>query len=220
MTDYELAEIIIEESDEESEIKRELTTYEYVNDSRLCFTYFVGYEIAALLGYTNPNQTVRNNVSKCNQLPFKEYPGPKVPWLDPRTILISTGGACEILLKTRKLLTPDVVHLLKEFGIETTNKKCLTKEQQSLSEISTIFKIENPVFQHPVGNYILDMYFPEYKIIVECDEGNHSSYDPEKEAERVRYINTFLGIEDNNWVRFNPDEENYDIAKLVGQIYI
>lgn len=96
----------------------------------------------------------------------------------------------------------------------------MTKEQQSLSEISTIFKIENPDFQHPVGKYILDMYFPEYKIIVECDEGNHSSYDPEKEIERVQYINTYLNIEDDNWVRFNPDEEHYDIAKLVGKIYM
>jgi very-short-patch-repair endonuclease len=220
MTDYELAEIIVEESEDENEKNRELTQYYYFNDARLCFTYFVGYEITALLGYKNPIQTIKNSVSKCNRIYFRDYPGVKDPPLDPRVILISIGGACEILLKTRKLLTPDVVHMLKKFGIETTNKKCLTKEQQSLSEISTIFKIESHEFQHPIGMYVLDMYFSDYKIIVECDEGNHSSYDPKKEAERVRYINAYLDINDDHWVRFNPDEENYDIAKTVGQIYM
>jgi very-short-patch-repair endonuclease len=180
----------------------------------------VGYEITTLLGYKDQNQTIRKIVSKCNQLTFREYPGVKRPPLDPRTILITRDGACEILLKTRKLISPDVVHLLKKFGIETTNKKCLTKEQQSLSEISTIYKIESHEFQYPIGPYILDMYFPEYKIVVECDEGNHASYNPEKEAERIRYINAYLGIDDNHWVRFNPDEENYDIGKTVGQIYM
>lgn len=224
MNDYELAEIIIDESENDNEndkeeIKRELTEYTYISNY-IHFTYFVGYEITALLGYKDPNKTIRNNVSKSNQLIFREFPGPKNPPLDPRTILITIDGACEILLKTRKLITPDVVYLLKKFGIETTNKKCLTKEQQSLSEISTIFKIENHDFQYPIGQYIIDMYFSDYKIIVECDEGNHSSYDPVKEAERVRYINKYLDINDDHWIRFNPDEENYDIAKIVGQIYM
>ena len=217
MTD-QLSEIIIEYSDDEQE-DRELTQYSYISN-HLCFEYFVGYEIATLLGYKNTRSVIQQNVSKCNQLPFREYPGPRIPELDPRTILITRDGACEILLKTRKLITPDVAHILKKFGIETTNKKCLTKEQQSLSDISNVFKTEKHEFQHPIGSYVLDMYFTEYKIVIECDEGNHSSYSPKKEAERVRYINTYLGIDDNHWIRFNPDENNYDIAKIVGKIYI
>lgn len=104
------------------------------------------------------------------RLHFREYPGEKNPQLDPRTILITRDGACEILLKTRKLITPDVAYLLKEFGIETTNRKCLTKEQQSLSDISNVFKTYNHEFQYSVGTYLLDMYFPDHKIIIECDE--------------------------------------------------
>ena len=65
----------------------------------------------------------------------------------------------------------------------------------------------------------MDLYFPEYKIVVECDEG-HSNYKPEKEKERMEYINLSLGIDNGYWIRYNPDEKDFDISKVIGQIYI
>ena len=116
---------------EEKTLEREITTYSYI-ENHICYEYFVGYEIATLMGYKNHTQIIRNNVSKCNQISFRDYPGEKEPAIDPRTILITRDGAIEMMLKTRKLITPDVSHLLKKFGIETTNKMCLTKEQATL----------------------------------------------------------------------------------------
>lgn len=201
------------------EKERELTTYSYISN-HLCFEYFVGFEIVALLGYKNTQAVIRNSVSKCNQLLFREYPGVREPLLNPKTILLTRDGVVEILIKTRKLITPDVEHLLKQFGIKTTNKKCLTKEQNTLSDILKIFKIEKIEIQYPVGKYFLDMYFQEYKIIVECDELGHFDRDPVQEKERVDYINTFLGIDDTHWVRFNPDKQDFQISQLVGEIYM
>lgn len=194
-----------------------ITTYSYISN-HLCFEYFVGYEIAVLLGYKDPNQTIRNNVSKCNQLIFKDYPGVRKPSLDPRTILITRDGACEILIKTRKKISPDVAHILKRFKIETTNKKCLTKEQRTLSDISNVFKTEKIEDQFKIGPYFLDLYFPEYKIIIECDENGHSDRDPEKEQTRMDFINIKLGIDDGYWIRYNPDERNFDLSQVIGRI--
>ena len=221
MTDYEQTEFVIEyrvPDEEKAANEPDLTQSTYINDSRLCFTYYVGYEITALLGYKDPNQTVRANVSKCNQLSFREYPGIKEPPLDPRTILISTGGACEILLKTRKTISPDVIHLLKKFGIETTNRKCLTKEQQTLSAISIAFKTENMEDQYKVGKYYIDLYFPDYRLCIECDEEGHSSRRPSDERERMDFVNKELCIDDSYWIRFNPDEKDFDVIKVIGQI--
>jgi very-short-patch-repair endonuclease len=220
MTDYELAEFVIKysDSDEEKDAEPDLTQYTYINDSRLCFTYYIGYEIAALCGYKNPKSTVTKIVSKCNQLHFRDYPGIKEPVLDPRTILVSTGGACEILLKTRKTISPDVIHLLKKFGIETTNRKCLTKEQQTLSAISIAFKTENMEDQYKVGKYYIDLYFPDYRLCIECDEDGHSSRRPSDERERMDFVNKELGIDDSYWIRFNPDEKDFDVIKVIGQI--
>jgi len=213
MTEEQENEFIIEEEDED-----ELTMYSYISN-HLCFEYFVGYEIAALLGYKDTNKTVRNNVSKSNQLEFRDYPGVKKPKLDPRTILISRDGAIEILLKTRKRISPDVLHILKKFNIDTTNRKCLTKEQQTLSTITDVFKTEKFEDQFKIGPYYLDLYFTEHKIVIECDENGHADRKPCKEEERMEYVNLELDIDDSHWVRFNPDEKDFDIAKVIGKIY-
>jgi transposase/prophage antirepressor-like protein/very-short-patch-repair endonuclease len=197
----------------------ELTMYSYISN-HLCFEYFVGYEIAALLGYKNPAEVIKNNVSKCNKLEFREYPGVKIPELDPRTILISRDGAVELLIKTRKRISPDVLHILKKFNIHTTNRKCLTKEQQTLSALTNAFKTEKFEDQYKIGKYYLDLYFPDYKIVIECDENGHADRKPGKERERMDFVNKKLEITDDNWIRYNPDSEDFDISKVIGKIYI
>ena len=214
---YKIIKRETDDDEDEKHEKGELTTYSYINNG-YCFEYFVGFEITSKLGYKNAIQTLVN-VSKQNKLEFKDYPGVKKPKLDPKTILITRDGAIEILLKTRKRISPDVLHIFKEFGITTTNRKCLTKEQQTLSTITDVFKTEKFEDQYKVGNYYIDLYFTEHKIAVECDELGHSDRKPHKERERMDYINEQLDINDCHWIRFNPDEYNFDISKVIGQIY-
>jgi very-short-patch-repair endonuclease len=66
----------------------------------------------------------------------------------------------------------------------------------------------------------LDLYFPKYKIIIECDENGHADRHPEKEKEREDFVNQELGTTSANWVRFNPDDPFYDVAKVMGQIHL
>ena len=84
MENYEDFEIIIESSSDEEE-KKELTTYSYISNG-LCFEYFIGYEIASLLGYKNVNDVLIKNVTISNRLIFKDYPGIKEPPINPKTI--------------------------------------------------------------------------------------------------------------------------------------
>ena len=111
-----------DEEDKNSILKDDLTTYEYISNG-LYFEYFIGYEVAALLGYKNTKDVIIKNVSKSNQILFNDYPGVKKPKLQHNTILITRDGAIEILLKTRKRISPDVLHILKKFNIDTTNRK-------------------------------------------------------------------------------------------------
>lgn len=213
--EYDKAEIIfINDSEKDT---RQLITYSYISNY-MCFEYFVGSEICTHIGYRNPAEIVKNNVSKCNQLIFRDYPGVKDPELDPRTILITRDGVSEILIKTRKRISPDILYLFKKFGISTTNKKCLTKEQQTLSHIATAFKTEKFEDQYKVGKYYLDMYFTDYKIAIECDECGHFDRKPFDEKERMDFVNNELDITDLNWIRYNPDEYDFDIIKVIGRI--
>jgi very-short-patch-repair endonuclease/AraC-like DNA-binding protein len=218
MTSQEVEFVFISDSEPEEENNGELTTYSYVSNY-MCFEYFVGYEIASKIGYKNPAEVIKNNVSKCNQLIFRDFPGVKTPDLDPRTILITRDGAVEILLKTRKRISPDILYMLKKFGIETTNRKCLTKEQQCLLSITNTFKTEKFEDQYKVDCYYIDLYFPEYKILVEVDENGHKDRKPGDERQRMDIVNEILEIDDNHWIRFNPDEHDFDITKVIGRIY-
>jgi len=196
-----------------------LSTYSYISNG-LCFEYFVGYELTAMLDYKNTAQSVKNLVSKCNQLPFREYPGIKLPNLNPKAILITRDGVEEILLSTRKLITPSMKYILTKFSFNLTNNKKLSPEQQNLSFITNAFKIEEAIPQYPVGKYRLDLYFPKYKIIIECDENGHADRHPDKEHDREIFVNKELGITMDNWVRFNPDAKMFNIASVIGQIYL
>ena len=206
-----------EDDDEKKNDEDELTMYSYINNG-YCFEYFIGLQITSLIGYSNVTQAL-SNVSKQNKLEFRDYPGVKKPKLDPKSILITRDGAIELLIKTRKRISQDILHLFKEFGIETTNRKCLTKEQQTLSAIANSFKTEKIEDQFKVGSYYLDMYFPEYKIIIECDENGHADRKPYKERERMDYVNKEFDINDDYWIRYNPDEHDFDISKVIGRIF-
>jgi prophage antirepressor-like protein len=196
----------------------ELITYTYISNG-IYNEYFIGYQIISLLGYKNITQVLNSNVSKSNQLAFKDYPGAKYPKIDERTILITNDGVVEILLKTRKRISPDVLHLFKKFGIETTNRKCLTKEQQTISHIANVFKTEKIEDQFKVGSYYLDMYFTDYQIVLECDELNHRDRKPGDERDRMDFVNFELNINDTHWIRYNPDEYDFDIMKVIGRVH-
>ena len=222
MNEYQEIEFIDENGKvvSEKDELNDLMVYHYDVRHEFSEEYFVGYEIASLLGYTNTTKVILNNVSKCNQIVFKDFPGEKIPELQHNTILISRDGAVEILIKTRKRISPDVLHILKRFGIDTTNRKCLTKEQQTLSALTNTFKTEKFEDQFKIGRYYLDLYFTDYKIVVECDENGHSDRKPGDERERMDYVNEKLEITDLNWIRYNPDDKDFDISKVMGQIYI
>jgi very-short-patch-repair endonuclease len=208
-------EFIIESEDEDD--KSELTILSYISNY-ICFEYFIAYEISALLDYSSTSKCIQN-VSKCNQIMYKDYPGVKELKLDSRTVLLTRDGVIEILLKTRKVLSPDIKFILKKFHIDITNMKCLTKEQQTFNSITNAFKTEKYEDQYNIGKYYLDFYFTEYKIVVECDENGHVDRKPYKERERMDFVNNKLGIDDSNWIRYNPDEKDFDITKVIGKIY-
>jgi len=62
-----------------------------------------------------------------------------------------------------------------DIGVTIENIKFNSIEIETLQHIKTAFEGEEIVFQHITGNYIIDLYFPQYKIAIECDEDFHKS---------------------------------------------
>ena len=55
-------------------------------------------------------------------------------------------------------------------------------------------------------NYLIDFYFPKYKIAIEVDELGYNDGDQTKENKRQNNLKEYF---DYKLIRINPDEENF-----------
>ena len=116
-----------------------------------------------------------------------------------------------------------VVAFLREIG-ERPNYE-LPAEPKYLSIIEaavgnlTQYKRHYSVRIYKPGYYYLyeiDLYFPDLKIAVECDEYGHSSTPAYEDEFRQREIEQTLGCE---FIRFNPHEPNFNIGHCINRIF-
>ena len=74
-------------------------------------------------------------------------------------------------------------------------------------------KMEN---QYSVLGYKIDHYFPDYKLTIEVDEKGHKDRNIDHEIKRQKAIEKELSCQ---FIRINPDEENFNILKAINEIY-
>ena len=88
-------------------------------------------------------------------------------------------------------------------------------ENQTIGFIANTFNsIIEVKKQYKIGKYKVDLYFPDYKLIIECDENNHIDRDVISEKIRENYILS-LG---NTFIRYNPNIESFDLSNVIRDI--
>lgn len=89
-------------------------------------------------------------------------------------------------------------------------------ETQTIGFIANSFKdVIECTRQYRIGPYIIDLYFPAYKLAVECDEHGHADRDPEYEQTRHEYIES----QDITLIRFNPNDPTFDLSNVLREIH-
>jgi len=123
-----------------------------------------------------------------------------------------TEDAFEILKNSFNLRNRYIVDLnenVKQINIGM----CI--ENQTIGFISNVYSnMLNVKRQFTIGKYRADLYFVDYKLVIECDENNHNDREPENEKTREMYI-TSLG---NKIIRFNPNEKDFDLSNILREI--
>lgn len=91
-----------------------------------------------------------------------------------------------------------------------------TEETEYIEIISNAFKHLKPVREYSLDHIRIDLYFPDHKLAIECNERNHCGYNPVIEKLRSDYIKT------NNikLIVFNPHEKNFNIGNTINEILI
>lgn len=88
-------------------------------------------------------------------------------------------------------------------------------ENQTIGFIKNAYdNIFNMKRQYIIGNYRVDLYFIDYKLVIECDEDNHSDRNQTNEKIREDYLIS-LG---NKIIRFNPNEISFDLSNVLKKI--
>jgi prophage antirepressor-like protein/very-short-patch-repair endonuclease len=210
-------------------IKNNIFTSELIGDKEVRVygtsvePWFVGKDIADMLGYVNTEKAIKKHVDDedkitCNILkrdrPFS-FILDQISSLQGSTILINKRGF-RCFIQYGKKHNPKLLRWYESnFGVPTDVIKRLSKEEEYITYILEAFKGENMVIQYLCTNYRIDLYFTDYKLAIECDEHGHSDRNPEEELTRENYIKRELKCD---FLRFNPDSPTFSIFEVFNSI--
>ena len=110
---------------------------------------------------------------------------------------------------------PKPVHVARIFDIDIC-EKVLYKEQETMDCIMKAFRGENVIFQHTIGKHRIDLYFPEHKLTIECDEFGNKDRDLKKEIQRQKFLDRNLKCK---FIRYNPDMKGFNAFNTINEIF-
>ena len=106
-----------------------------------------------------------------------------------------------------------IFRIQKGLGLDPDVVTC--DEQDIISALQVAFEGEIILTQHCIKNKRIDAYFSKYKLGIEVDEYNHEGRNFEYEQNRQFMIEGY-GI---TIIRTNPDATDFDMNRLINQIY-
>jgi hypothetical protein len=109
------------------------------------------------------------------------------------------------LQKSRK---PNAKLLAKALGLDL-DILISPIEANCIGIIESAFQHLNPVSQFFVNGYRIDLYFPQHRLAVECDEHRHSHVPKKQEKSRQDSIAKALGCK---FIRFNPHDPSFNLG--------
>ena len=175
--------------------------------------YFVAKDIATVLGYKDPKNTVKNRCKNRKiisiQHPQSENKTLKIAVIpkEDLLILISLSQKYSEVEKTNIIASLVDANML-------SNNMCLVysrEETEFISELEQFLNAQNitdGIRQFRVLNYWIDYYIPSIKLAIEYDENEHKHYSYDRHEGRQREIENKLGckfirVSDKNTNAYN-----------------
>ena len=90
------------------------------------------------------------------------------------------------------------------------------KEGGTISTTQKVFERISTKRQFSIQSYRIDLYFPEYKLAIQCDEHDHKYRDINYEIRRQTFIEDQLN---SKFICYNPDAEDFTIEKVWNTIF-
>ena len=84
----------------------------------------------------------------------------------------------------------------------------MTKQQAIVWRLRKLFSNEEIIEDVSTLSYLIEFYFPKYKLAIEVDELGHKDRDQTKENKRQKDLKEYLVYK---FIRIIPEEENVDV---------
>ena len=111
--------------------------------------------------------------------------------------------------------TAKAVELKTKLGFNQVDP-IMSKQESVGLRLKRTFLGEEIIEDFSALNYLIDFYFPKYKLAVEIDELGHADRDSVKENKRQTEIAKYL---DCKFIRINPDKKDFSAYDGLGEIY-
>lgn len=172
-------------------------------------TYYCAGDIARVLLLSNVRESARNHPrTEVRQLPCPTRGGIQT------MNFISLDGVRRLICQSRSAKAKEVgIH----FGVDITCNHFVSVEVESISAIQRALNGVSMIPQFSCGKYRIDLYFPLYKIAVECDEEKvHRPSSLIADKIRERSLITTLGC---TFIRFRPQSQGFQILDVINKIF-
>lgn len=88
------------------------------------------------------------------------------------------------------------------------------QEDEYIHLIQTTFMSFHSKREVKIDDYRCDLLFPDFKLVIECDEYGHQGYDEALEIKRENHIKS----KGYDIIRFNPNDDDFYIGNVLGEI--
>lgn len=179
--------------------------------------WFCAKDVAKALKYKNTNVAIREHVESKNKSNFGIlFKGDADSLIQNKTIYINKAGLTTLLIASRMPNKCNFINWCStNHNIDLLVLTRLDKEQETIGQIIKVFNYKTHHTQFTVDIYRLDLYFPDDKLAIECDEFGHRGRDQEYERARETHIKNKLNCK---FVRYNPDEPNFSVFDVIRRI--
>ena len=101
-------------------------------------------------------------------------------------------------------------------GIKIIGHKHIRKEAGTIYTIQKVFEGISMKQQFRIESNRIDIYFPEHKLAIECDEHDHKDRDIDYETRRQKFIEDQLNCK---FIRYNSDAKDFTIESVLNKIF-
>ena len=128
-------------------------------------------------------------------------------------LYIHEEGVHELLVGSQQLLAKELAEYM---GIKIIGHKYVRKEAGTIYTIQKVFEGISMKRQFSIASCRIDLYFPEHKLAIKCDEHDHEDRDIDYEIRRQAFIKDQLNCK---FIRYNPGAKDFTIESIFNKIF-